>query len=134
MKVCKICGFENVDVAEICNKCNRNLMEQESESFEKETQHENNKIASFIKVLSIVVLGFGLFAAIFIPAGTSAYYGSYDFGAMFTMTFSALVAFAGLRGFAEIIEKLHRSEIHQKAIYELLKEQNTSDKASKDIA
>lgn len=134
MKVCKICGFENVDVAEICNKCNANLMEQESDSFKNETQIESNRIASFIKILSTVVLGLGLFAAIFVPAGTSAYYGSYDFGAMFTMIFSALVAFAGLRGFAEIIEKLHRSEIHQKAIYELLKEQNTSDKAPKNIA
>ena len=53
---------------------------------------------------------------------------------MFTMIFSSLVAFAGLRGFAEIIEKLHRNEIHQKAIYELLKEQNTSDNAPKNIA
>ncbi|MBI9011472.1 MAG: hypothetical protein JEZ08_04520 [Clostridiales bacterium] len=130
MIVCKICGFENYDVAEICNKCNCNLKEQVGESFNKENKVENNKIASFIKALSIVILGFGLFAAVIVPAGTSTNYGSFDFGAMVTMIFSALLAFAGLRGFAEIIEKLHRSEIHQKGIHELLKGQNATDKAS----
>ena len=120
MVICNRCGFENHDVAKICNKCNLDL------SLNDETTRQevlnNNTIASFIKILSIGILVIGMTVSLLIPSSVGYPYQSFDTPLMFTMIFLTLVSFALLRGLAEIVEKLHQSEIHQKKMYELMKE------------
>ncbi len=125
MVICNRCGFENHDVAKICNKCNLDL--NLNDETVRQEAFNNNTITLFIKILSIgiLVIGIlviGMIVALLIPSSVDYPYQSFGTPLMFTMIFLTLVSFALLRGLAEIIQKLHQSEIHQKKMYELMKE------------
>jgi len=124
MKTCDNCKHENEDELTHCEKCNSIFILEERITNGLPT--DKNKIASFIKIIAYLIISVGLILAFVLPYNTS-YNGSYDYLLLIKILSITVIVVTLLLGFAEIISKLHISEIHQRKIIELL--DNSNDEA-----
>jgi len=118
--ICEVCKYDNEESVSHCSQCHSVLVKTES-------VNEDNKIAYSIKFFTYIFISIGLLLGIFLPLD-SGYNGSYDFVLMLKICFLVIVTSLFTLGFAEIVDKLHRSENHQKQILELLKDKKKEAK------
>lgn len=112
MKICSKCGYENHEIAKICNKCNFRLdgdIEQDllAEDLEKMTA-KKNKSGALLEGLGLAILVVGLMVSMIAGFG----YGEYSAGAgwfiFIVCSFASVLSFAVLKGFAEVIYLLQQ--------------------------
>lgn len=111
MKICKSCGYENHDVAKVCNKCSKRL-DEEIETSGQDPVMKHNVVVSLLEgagALALIVLGI---------AGLVMFFNVFEYSPVtgFTLLLgyglSGFIVFALLKGIAEIIKILQEIKGH----------------------
>lgn len=117
--ICKVCNHQNEESISHCSRCHSLLTDLVK-------RDQDNRTAYAIRILSYIMISFGTIMAIFLPYDTN-YNGTYDFLLLVKLLVLTCVVSLLLFGYAEIIDKLHRSEKHHQDIVKLL-EKKIEDK------